>query len=372
MQDLFNGQYQGKTVLVTGNTGFKGAWLGQWLSELGARVIGYALEPPTDPSMFQLLAPGYRTEIADIRDLQRLSAVIAEVQPDIVFHMAAQPIVRLSYEIPVETMEINVMGSVNVLEACRGSDSVKAVVVITSDKCYENREWVWGYRECDPVGGYDPYSASKGITEIATSSYRNSFFHPEKYGQSHRTLVASVRAGNVIGGGDWGQDRLVPDIMKAAARNDTVIIRNPFATRPWQHVLEPLSGYLLVGSRLLEGNPGCAAAWNFGPGDDEALCVKDVADAMQPHWDKITYEVRQDPSAVHEAHYLKLDTSKAYLELKWRPAWSYRRAFEKTVLWYRDYYENPQRSMQEHTLQDIDDYVAAAREGGIAWSGGGR
>ena len=280
---LFNGIYNNKTVLVTGHTGFKGSWLCFWLIQMGAKVIGYSLEPPTSPNHFELLNLDMVSVIGDIRDSNRLNAVFAQYQPEIVFHLAAQPLVRLSYKEPVETFETNVIGTLKVFEACRNTKSVRAIVNITSDKCYENKEWVWGYRENDPMGGYDPYSASKGCAELVTSSYRNSFFNVNEYGKSHNVLLASCRAGNVIGGGDWAKDRLMTDIMVAVSEGKKVVIRNPRATMPWQHVLEPLSGYLMLGQKLLEGKKEFAQAWNFGPGEQGAITVKEVVENIKKY-----------------------------------------------------------------------------------------
>ena len=280
---LFNGIYNNKTVLVTGHTGFKGSWLCFWLIQMGAKVIGYSLEPPTSPNHFELLNLDMVSVIGDIRDSDKLNAVFAQYQPEIVFHLAAQPLVRLSYKEPVETFETNVIGTLKVFEACRNTKSVRAIVNITSDKCYENKEWVWGYRENDPMGGYDPYSASKGCAELVTSSYRNSFFNVNEYGKSHNVLLASCRAGNVIGGGDWAKDRLMTDIMVAVSEGKKVVIRNPRATMPWQHVLEPLSGYLMLGQKLFEGKKEFAQAWNFGPGEQGAITVKEVVENIKKY-----------------------------------------------------------------------------------------
>jgi CDP-glucose 4,6-dehydratase len=251
VQNLFNGTYKDKTVLITGHTGFKGSWLSFWLTQLGAKVVGYALEAPTVPNHIELLTLDIISINGDIRDLEKLNKTFEEYKPDIVFHLAAQPIVKISYEDPIETYETNVIGALKVFEACRKTN-VKAIINITSDKAYENKEWIWGYRENDPLGGYDPYSSSKGCADLLANSYRSSYFNPKEYQKSHNTLLASCRAGNVIGGGDWAQDRLMTDIMLSVSQGKKVSIRNPYATRPWQHVLEPLSGYLLVGQKLLE------------------------------------------------------------------------------------------------------------------------
>jgi CDP-glucose 4,6-dehydratase len=349
---MFNDMYQGKRVLITGHTGFKGSWLTVWLQELGAHVIGYALSAPTQPNHFALLPHEMVSIIADVRDRETLTHTINTYQPEIVFHLAAQPLVRYSYHDPVETFETNVMGTVNLLEACRTTASVKAIVTITSDKCYENKEWVWGYRENDPLGGYDPYSASKGCAELVTASYRQAFFPLEHYGRSHQTLIASCRAGNVIGGGDWGAERLIPDLVKAAARHEKVRIRSPQAIRPWQHVLDPLSGYLLLGQRLLEGQPAFAEAWNFGPADDDPMTVSAVVEQAKAFWPTIDYEIIPSDQPLHEANRLTLDCSKARMKLGWKPTWNVTTALEKTIRWYRGFYEDGVVG----TLQNLKEY----------------
>lgn len=337
---MFGGIYRNKRVLLTGHTGFKGSWMAFWLQRLGAEVCGYSLLAPSEPSHWKLLGLDMRSELGDIRDFCSLEKVFSEFQPEIVFHLAAQPLVRASYRDPAETWSTNVMGTVNVFEACRKSNSVRAIINVTSDKCYENREWSRGYREDDAMGGYDPYSASKGCSELLTASYRNSFFNNADFGQKHQRLLASCRAGNVIGGGDWAQDRLVPDIMRAVAAGVPVDIRNPHATRPWQHVLEPLGGYLLVGRMLLEGKPEFATGWNFGPDETSDLSVREVVENVQRYWDRIDYRLALDAQAPHEAHLLKLDCTKAREQLRWQPVWDSRATFEKTVTWYREFYEN--------------------------------
>ncbi len=358
LMNLFDNIYQGKIVLVTGHTGFKGSWLSLWLKEMGAEVIGYSLSPPTYPNHYELLGLEIESVIADIRDQNRLDQVFGDSKPDIVFHLAAQPLVRLSYQQPDMTFETNVMGTVRVLEACRKTLSVRAVVCISSDKCYENREWLWGYRENDPMGGYDPYSASKGCVELAVSAYQNSFFHPDTFGKTHHVLLASARAGNVIGGGDWAKDRLIPDIVSASSEKKKVIIRSPDAIRPWQHVLEPLSGYLMIGQKLLEGNRTFAESWNFGPGDDGTLRVGDLVKTAVCHWDTILYEIQAaEPVPLHEAKLLKLDCSKARFRLGWKNIWSIERSVEKTIGWYRRFYE----SRTILTRQDLYEYVNDAR-----------
>lgn len=365
MQTLFNGIYKGKTVLVTGHTGFKGSWLVYWLNEMGAEVIGYSLSAPTEPNHIELLNLDIISIIGDIRDLDRLNQTFAMYKPDIVFHLAAQPLVRLSYENPIETYETNVMGTLKVFEACR-ANGVKAIVNITSDKAYENREWVWGYRENDPMGGYDPYSSSKGCADLLANSYRNSYFNSAEYKKSHNTLVASCRAGNVIGGGDWAKDRLVTDIMLSVSQGKKVSIRNPSATRPWQHVLEPLSGYLAIGQKLLEERVEFGEAWNFGPSDEGSITVEEVVNHVKKYWDKIDYEINRDPYQLHEANLLKLDCSKAHIRLKWKDVWDSETTFEKTVRWYRDFYE----SSTVATAQNLDDYITDAKAKKLAWTRG--
>ena len=349
----FGGIYRQRKVLITGHTGFKGSWLAYWLIKIGATVCGYALNPPTNPNHFDLLKLDIQSNIGDIRDLETLKGVLGHFKPEIVFHLAAQPLVRLSYREPRETFETNVMGTINVLEACRQTESVRAIVNITSDKCYENKEWVWGYRENDAMGGYDPYSASKGCAELVANCYRNSYFNLADYGRSHSLLLASCRAGNVIGGGDWAEDRLIPDIMKAVSKGETVIIRSPNSTRPWQHVLEPLSGYLLVGQKLLEGKKEFAEAWNFGPGDSEIINVETVVKYIQKYWPEVKYKIEPPKEAPHEANLLKLDCSKAHTKLKWKETWNSEMAFEKTTSWYRNYYD----SEKVNTDRDLTSFI---------------
>jgi CDP-glucose 4,6-dehydratase len=363
-QTMFNAAYQNKRVLVTGHTGFKGSWLTLWLSQMGANVTGYSLQPPTKPNHFQLLNLNINSVIADVRDIEKLKAVFKEQQPEIVFHLAAQAIVRLSYKDPIETFSSNVLGTVNVLEAARACSSARAIVIVTSDKCYENKEWPWGYRENDALGGYDPYSASKGCAEMVTNCWRNSFFNPKDYDSKHLMLLASARAGNVIGGGDWAADRLIPDIMRAINRNKKVKIRNPQATRPWQHVLEPLSGYLLLGKKLLEGRKEFAEAWNFGPSEEGNVTVDEIVHLVKSVWPKIDYEISQTPDQPHEAGLLRLDCSKARTKLEWMPAWTGNNAIEKTTLWYKTFYESSKILSLEH----LNRYVAEAQTNHIAWA----
>ena len=354
MKNLFNGIYNDKTVLVTGHTGFKGSWLSLWLKKLGAKVIGYAFEPPTKPNHFNLLNLDMNSIIDDIRDIEKVASVFIKYRPDIVFHLAAQSLVKESYKNPHETYETNVMGTVNLFEAIKKSKSVKAVLNITTDKCYENREWVWGYRENDPLGGYDPYSSSKGCSELVTTSYWRSFFNLDDYRKNHTTLIASCRAGNVIGGGDWAQDRLIPDIVKATSKGEKVAIRNPYSTRPWQHVLESLSGYLLLGKKLLEGKKEYVGAWNFGPSDYDNLTVKQVVEIAKNTWNKIDFHLENLDEKPHEANFLKLDCSKANLKLQWKPKWRAEEAIEKTINWYKEYYHKKEII----TCNNLNNYVA--------------
>lgn len=359
---MFGDLYRGRRVLVTGHTGFKGSWLCLWLEELGAEVLGYALAPDTDPAHYTLLELGLRSELGDIRDYPRFQEAMTSFQPEIVFHLAAQPLVRRSYARPLETLETNIMGTAHVLESCRGVNSVRAVVVVTSDKCYENREWVWGYRENDAMGGFDPYSASKGCAELVTAAYQRSFYQP--CDQVPATLVASARAGNVIGGGDWGEDRLIPDIMRAIAAGQSVTLRNPGAIRPWQHVLEPLSAYLLLGQRLWDGHAACACGWNFGPVAEESFNVAQVAAAIKARWDAFDYRIESQSDQPHEAGLLRLDCSKARAELGWKSVWDVQTALDATVTWYRHFHEQGKSLAREQ----IAAYGRDAGSQGQTWA----
>ncbi|EYF01927.1 CDP-glucose 4,6-dehydratase [Chondromyces apiculatus] len=330
--------YAGKSVLVTGHTGFKGSWLCRWLQRMGARVTGLALPPEQQPSLFVEagIAKGMTSILADVRDLGALTEAVEAHRPEIVFHLAAQALVRRSYRDPVETFGANVMGTVNLLEACRRAPSTRAIVVVTSDKCYENREWVWGYRENEALGGHDPYSASKACAEIVASAFQRSYF-----GVSGGAALATARAGNVIGGGDWSEDRLVADIVRAATKRETTRIRNPRSTRPWQHVLDPLSGYLLLGQRLHEHGQAYAEPWNFGPTEDP-LPVADLARRLVDSLGRSTLEVAPvDPDAPHEAVALRLDCSKARARLGWRPRLGIEQTLALTADWYRGYLDDP-------------------------------
>lgn len=336
--ELYGGLYKGRKVLVTGHTGFKGSWLSLLLHKLGADVYGYALDPPTNPSLFEegKIRNLITSFIGDVRDLENLTKVFEQVKPEIVIHMAAQPLVRDSYKIPVETYAINVMGTVNVLETCRQSNSVKAIVNVTTDKCYENKEWHWGYRENEPMGGFDPYSNSKGCSELVTSSYRSSFFNPKDYNK-HGVAIASARAGNVIGGGDWAVDRLIPDFIRAISQNQKVMIRSPYAIRPWQHVLEPLTGYLTLAAKLYTEGSKYNGGWNFGPDDQDARNVEWITQKICDLWGNgASYGVDTN-SNPHEANYLKLDCSKAKAELNWEPKWNIDKTLESIVEWNKMY-----------------------------------
>lgn len=347
--------YNGKKILITGHTGFKGSWLCLLLNELGAKVVGYALQPPTSPSLFEeaKIENNIISYIGDIRNLEFLTEVLQKEQPEIVIHMAAQPLVRDSYKIPVETYEINVMGTVHILEACRNTSSVKSIVNVTTDKSYENKEWHWGYRENEPMGGYDPYSNSKGCSELVTSAYRNSYFNPKDY-NTHGVGIASARAGNVIGGGDWANDRLIPDFIRAITNNETLHIRSPYAIRPWQHVLEPLTGYISLAMELYEDGPKYASGWNFGPEDSDAKNVEWITETICNIWgNNATYEIDKSPQP-HEANYLKLDTSKAKAELNWFPKWTIKTALQSIVDWNKAWINGS--NMKEVTVQQIYKY----------------
>lgn len=352
----FRDFFKGKRVFVTGHTGFKGSWLCIWLNSLGANVTGFALQPPTIPSLFELtdLAKSVKSIIGDIRDFTFLRNELLTAQPEIVIHMAAQPLVRESYKNPLETYQVNVLGTANLLEAIRSCQTVKAVVNVTTDKCYENKEWVWPYRENEPLGGYDPYSSSKACSELVTTAFRSSFFNPADYGKSHQVALASARAGNVIGGGDWAEDRLIPDFIKAILNNETIKIRNPQAIRPWQHVLEPLSGYLLLAKKLYEKGVKYAEAWNFGPDENDAKPVSWIIENLIAKWpNKIVYEIDQNKHP-HEANYLKLDCSNAKNKLNWQPRWNLDITLDKIVDWVKAY--KNQENILAITLKQIKDY----------------
>jgi CDP-glucose 4,6-dehydratase len=327
-----------KRVFITGHTGFKGSWLCLWLQALGAEVTGYALAPPTDPSLFELCKIDRIIQFipGDVRDLGLLTDALQKTDPEIVIHLAAQSLVRESYKNPVETYSTNVMGTVNLFEAVKHSKKVRVVLNVTTDKCYDNREWCWGYRENDPLGGYDPYSNSKACSELVTSSFRSSFYSPKDH-ETHRVALATARAGNVIGGGDWASDRLIPDCVRALLKGERILIRNPRAIRPWQHVLDPLSGYLLLAQRLYEKGSEYAEPWNFGPNDENARTVEWVVKRLCDQWGKNgTYEI-DNGAHLHESYSLKLDCSKARERLGWQPRWNIEQALDKVVEWVQAY-----------------------------------
>jgi CDP-glucose 4,6-dehydratase len=348
--------WRGKRVFLTGHTGFKGGWLSLWLQSLGAELLGFALAPPTRPNLFEIarVADGMSSVIGDIRSLETLSRAMRSFRPEIVIHMAAQSLVRQSYIEPVQTYATNVMGTVHVLEAIRQAGTVRCVVNVTSDKCYENREWEWGYRETEPMGGYDPYSNSKGCSELITSSYRRSFF------RGSGVALASGRAGNVIGGGDWAPDRLVPDILRAFERKEPVVIRNPHSIRPWQHVLEPLSGYLTLVERLWRDGESIAEGWNFGPQEDDARPVIWIVERMAHTWGAGASWRLDAGEHPHEAHHLKLDTSKARNRLSWRPRWTLDTALYNVTQWHRAWIGK--REMQQVCLEQIQQYNGGISE----------
>jgi len=350
--------WAGKKVFLTGHTGFKGGWISVWLSMMGARLAGFSLAPTTKPSLFDAanIVDLYdKSYIDNVCNLNQLRRSMKEVTPDIVIHMAAQPLVRYSYENPIETYATNVMGTLNLLEAVRSCPSVRAVVIVTTDKCYENREWIWGYRENESLGGFDPYSSSKACAELITAAYRQSFFSETAYAE-HGVAIATARAGNVIGGGDWSRDRLVPDAIVSFERNEILKIRNPSSTRPWQHVLEPLSGYLVLAQALYEEGPVFNGAWNFGPLDIDTRSVGDLVELLIDRWETpVSWEQDGVPS-LHEANFLKLDCSKAAQLLGWSPRWSLERAIESTVEWQRGFRRNG--NVFELSKKQIESYLS--------------
>ncbi len=352
--------WKSRRVFVTGHTGFKGSWLALWLHSMGARVCGYSLDPPTEPSLYRLLPleGQIRSIRADVRDQDSLVAAMQVFEPEVVIHMAAQPLVRFSYQNPVETYAVNVLGTVHLLEAVRKTPGVRSVVVVTSDKCYENLERPEPYLEHEAMGGHDPYSSSKGCAELVTSAYRRSFFHPAKWAE-HGVGVASARAGNVIGGGDWAPDRLVPDMMRAWAVGDAVVIRNSEAVRPWQHVLEPLSGYLQLAEKLYADGPEFGEGWNFGPADSDARPVRYLVTELARIWGSDARWRFDEAAHVHEAHLLKLDSSKAVARLGWAPRWSLDETLEHTAEWYRGYDRG--EDMSARSLKQIEEYMEPVR-----------
>ncbi len=366
----YTNTYHNLPVLVTGHTGFKGSWLVTWLLELGAQVIGFSHpEPPTRPSNF--VASGLTERITDlrgdIRDYDAVRAAIETHRPAVVFHLAAQPIVLRSVELPKLTIDTNAGGTVNVLEAIRHSASVRALVSITTDKVYENQEWLWGYRESDQLGGHDPYSASKAMAELAIAAYRSTYFAPEQYGRSHHVAVASTRAGNVIGGGDFADYRLVPDCMKALMDGRPIGVRNPLSVRPWQHVLEPLSGYLWLGARLLADGPACGEAWNFGPLEQKGVPAGALAEKLVELWGSGAWEHTRPGYAEVETGLLRLSWDKAAHRLNWRPIYPWQEALAEIVAWFKAY--QAQADMHAVTRDHIRAYTARARELGLEWAG---
>ena len=339
VMELDNNFWKNKKVFLTGHTGFKGSWLSIWLNMLGAKVYGYSLTPPTNPSLYEIADVNkfVINTFGDIRNLDNLKKSIIDADPDIVIHMAAQSLVRVSYESPVDTYSTNVMGVVNILEAVRSAENVRSVVVVTTDKCYENREWDWGYRENEAMGGYDPYSNSKGCAELVTASYRSSFFNPDEYNNRHQVGIASARAGNVIGGGDWARDRLIPDLLHSVIENKTLLIRSPNAIRPWQHVMEPLSGYLLLAQKLYSEGDKYSEAWNFGPNEIDAKPVNWIVNYLAEHWEgNFSWQNDKKPHP-HEANYLKLDISKAKNRLGWTPRTNLEIALQLILDWFQAY-----------------------------------
>lgn len=355
--NAFGNAYRGRRVLVTGHTGFKGSWLCLWLQALGAEVAGLALAPSTEPSHWDLLKLRLNDHRADIRDEAAVREVFAAERPEIVFHLAAQPLVRRSYREPVVTWATNVMGTAHVLEAAREAPDVRAVVVVTTDKCYENREWPWAYRERDRLGGHDPYSASKAGAELVAASYRTAFMQ-----QPSAPLLATARGGNVIGGGDWSEDRLIPDLVRSLVAGEPLVIRSPRATRPWQHVLDCLSGYLLLGQRLLAGETACAEAWNFGPDGEGNRTVEGVLRDLARTWPQLRWQVTSS-SQPHEAGLLQLDTAKAKMNLGWRPVWPLESAIHHTANWYRSFLEGGEVA----SADQLATFVADAAKAGLDW-----
>lgn len=365
---MFRGIFKNKKVFVTGHTGFQGSWLSLWLKLLGSKVIGYSLEPPTEPALFDIL--GLENEIThiigDVRNDSFLQSCMTKYKPDIVFHLAAQPLVRISYQKPVDTFQVNVLGTVNVLESIRNAPSVKAGVIITSDKCYDNKEWDFAYRENDPLGGHDPYSASKGAAEIVTSSYNRSFFDLK---DKVKVGIATIRAGNTIGGGDWGQDRIIPDCMRSLFLKKPIKVRNPNAVRPWQHVLEPISGMLLLGQKMFEKPQLYNEAWNFGPNISASLNVKELVKKIIKEWKNAVkwHDLsKKSENAFHEANYLRLDSTKASTLLGWQAVYSIDDAIKETTSWYWNYLQK--NDMKEFTKSQIERYVKKANSKKVIWS----
>lgn len=355
MQNQFNNIFKNRNILITGHTGFKGSWLAIWLHELGANVIGIALDPISEKDNYSLSKIGDKIfDIrADIRDGSLMKEIFRKYNPEIIFHLAAQPLVRLSYEIPVETYETNVMGTINIMEAIRETESVKVGIFITTDKCYENKEQTWGYRENEPMGGYDPYSSSKGAAEIAISSWRSSYFNPKEY-EKHGKSIASVRAGNVIGGGDWAKDRIIPDCIRALENDNAIEIRSPKSIRPWQHVLEPLSGYMLLAQKMWNEPTKYCEGWNFGPRIESIVPVWEVADKVIKNYGKGALHDISNPEELHEAKILILDINKAKFELGWEPKMNINQCITLTVDWYKRY---QQEDVYDLCSSQINDFL---------------
>ena len=354
----FGGVFRGRRVLLTGHTGFKGSWLALWLQQLGAEIFAMSLPSETHPNHFGLLQLDLTEYITDIRDYPSVNKVITSVNPEVVFHLAAQPLVRRSYADPLATWSTNVLGTANVLEACRHTSSVNAIVAVTTDKCYENQEWLWGYRENDRLGGHDPYSASKAGAELVASSYRKSYFYDQD-----APLLATARAGNVIGGGDWSEDRLIPDLVRASVRKESVEIRSPNSTRPWQHVLESLSGYLLLGQKLLEGHTNFADAWNFGPDETGNQTVGVVLSKLSEKWEGLRWHLTPEIQP-HEASLLHLDSTKARTLLDWHPVWGLEEGLTHTADWYRTFLDKG----EVISRQQLANYLAKAETENIGWA----
>ena len=364
-ENLFNGIFKNKNVLVTGHTGFQGSWLSLWLKLLGSNVVGYALEPPTQPSLFETLSLEHETKhiIGDLRDKEKLSSIISQNQPEIIFHLGAQALVRRSYKEPLETLETNIIGTANLLESIRNCLSVKVVVIMTSDKCYDNTHSEHPHTENDPMGGFDLYSASKGAAELVTSSYRNSFFS-----NGNLTRIATVRSGNVIGGGDWAEDRLIPDSIRSLMKNQSVGIRNPNAKRPWQYVLESISGMLWLAAKMFEEDK-FNEAWNFGPDIiSDSLQVEDIVKRTIKNWDsKSTIKMQNNSDILHESESLLLDSSKANQRLGWKNVYSIDQVLSETVEWYKTYHEN-NKDMKQFTISQIKNYISYGQQSNLAWA----
>jgi len=361
MNNIFSNIYEDKKILITGHTGFNGGWLSLWLTELGADVIGYSLEPPTKPNLFETidLKDKITHIIGDIRDEKHLTSVFEKYRPEFVFHLAAQPLVRFSYKEPKLTYETNVIGTVNVLEGVRKTKSIKVCLIITSDKCYENKEWVYGYREIDPLGGYDPYSSSKGCAELVIATYRRAFFNSKNFNITDSVALSSVRAGNIIGGGDWRKDRITPDCVRALSKGETIVIRNPSAVRPWQYVLEPLSGYLLLGALMYKSGSNYSDAWNFGPNDESIITVEELTKLVIKYWGSGSYTI-DTSTHPHEASSLKLDISKACGLLGWKPIYNIYEAVQRTINWYKNFYNGmEQKELFKFMIKEIEEYVTA-------------